>query len=66
MPVWDQVVFGFFGDGDHTEETFCFRTTLILELDFALVPFLAPVDALHICITVKVDGQIVKLIFCSF
>lgn len=41
MPVWDQVVFGFFGNGDQMEERFCFRITLILELDFALVPFLA-------------------------
>jgi hypothetical protein len=56
MPVWDQVIFGFFGDADHTEAAFCIRTTLILELDFALVPFLAPVAALHVCITVKVDG----------
>jgi hypothetical protein len=66
MPVWDQVIFGFFGDADHTEAAFCIRTTLILELDFALVPFLASVAALHVCITVKVDGLIVKLIFCSF
>jgi hypothetical protein len=35
------------------EETCCFRTTLVLELDFALVLLLAPVAVLHVCIIVK-------------
>lgn len=39
--------------GGHVEETCCFRTTLVLELDFALVLLLAPVAVLHVCIIVK-------------